>query len=210
MLKLNKNQKDKIIISVIFIAVICGFLLFMRAKNFAEQNKASIIEEKNQIETFLERTILRESLEELEKIEGSQSLINDLEKNKNLFDVNFEEVPGGVMVSFLGKGEGNTLHPYFGFFETKNDVVTKIHWSKNGKAKLINQNGNKIELKNTSDFAWNTEDEWENYVDLRIINLESENGNKYIMPGEVGVFTAKTSGEIAPKNTNHEYLIAID
>ena len=117
----------------------------------------------------------------------------------------------GVIPSFSGVAN-NVIHPFHGFFEKKNGEISKVHWSENGKAELIEKSYGVIKLKNTGIIPWNTEDRWENYVNFFPCTLESENGEKYVQKGEIGIFHFKEiEGErFIPQNLRHEYLIEVN
>lgn len=205
--KNKKNNYSLFIFSLLVIALL-GILSIISADNVKSQEKASIITENQLNADTLKTEINEKNLENIAQIKGAEDFLADFQKNKNIFDLNVSEIPEGYLVSFAGLGNGDTLHPYYGFFEG-NQEITKIFWGENGEAKFINKENNQFKIKNTGKFSWNTEENWENYATLKKIKLASETGEKFVQPGEIGIFTSDTE-KILPKNADHEYLIVIE
>lgn len=212
--KQNDNLRLLIIIGIFVITISASFLVnYINKNNLA----ADILIPKNStIDIELIREVIKnqnaELINKISKINGSENLINDLEKQTSIFDLSVEKLPNGFIVSFSGLNNGNSLHPYFGFFEEKNGEIKKIHWSQNSSAEIVKFENNKLYLKNTGSYAWDTKNKWLDFLSGNDLILNSKNNNEeFINPSEIGVIkmSFNEGDELIIQNLSHQYLIEI-
>lgn len=207
-------QKQKIAFAVLAFAVLMvGIVGFAEVDKQAK--KASIVENTQRVvkidEDFLRSAVLEKKSADLLKIgaiEGGREFIATLDTLTKMFAFETEKTPNGIILSFSGVSTGDALHPYYGFFATENEKVTKIFWSTGAFGSLVSAENREVQVKNTGVIPWNTKDKWENYGDFSPITLRSVNGEDYIAPGAIGIFTLTTeSPNFAPQNLAHEYIV---
>jgi hypothetical protein len=148
-------------------------------------------------------------IEQVKAINGGKQFTRDLARGDEVFNLRFEEFREGFMASYSATENGdNVLHPFFGFFVVENEQISEIIWGKNATAKILNRQGSKVTLVNTSDFPWNTENSWEDYTTGAPVRLKPVAGDSIIEPGETAeVRISGRDSEVMLKNHTHGFFL---
>ncbi len=198
------------------------YILDKTSQNPVQLSADILAEEAAESETA---TLIQDSIEQglpvllanmLQDVPGAKDFLADAQEWEHVSDARIQEIDNGIFVTVQAAKQGDTLHPYFGYFQKENAKITRIFWSGLTSALLesrVDSPENDYHMTtvvNTSAVPWLIDDSWVDEIsDTEIVLLAADKSGS-VVPGASGTFVIEsTEMKIVPKNVTRGFLVQI-
>lgn len=135
--------------------------------------------------------------------------LQDLYTWNTIEEVKIYEAKNGFFLSLFA-GENDVLHPYFGFFDTKNN---EAFWGVQSSGKIqsaaeTKNNFVQMVVKNTGKYPWIVHSKWQNKAIDEAVEIISQ--QKEIFPGKEAIFLFKKSKNFLLHNADIGFDVILE
>ncbi len=148
--------------------------------------------------TFLKQGELEKlSATEFFRYQGFYEFFQDVQHCSIITEVTTHSTSTGFWLHFFCTSSGNSLHPYFGFFQTEG--VKEVLWGRTPRGKVLSQKGQEnkkiLAIENISSVPIDTNSIWTN-SEGNVIDVSAQSNKGEVLKGEVALFVTDRTDEI--------------
>jgi hypothetical protein len=150
------------------------------------------------------------------KVPGSKEFLADLKEFKTIESLQVKTMSSGIVVSLMAtNGESDVLHPYYGFFVSRDGEIVRIIWGglSTGKVTAMQdikeQEMMSVTVINTGEYPWLQSDEWRNNGRDEVIHLAPQ-GQSVTNTGEKGIFLIPLTDTFSLQNITRGFPVLLE